>query len=104
VNVSQLHSGSPFWPQSKTGVIGVALAALFLIVLGLNLLVANTGDPNGVLAFATFVAALGALAGLILSAIAIVRRQERSLLVFLPLVIGVLVVAFLAVEIFVGHD
>ena len=92
------------WPHSKAGAMSVALAALFLVVLGLNLWTSDEGDQNGLLVFATFLTALGALAALILSAVAIVRRHERSLLVFLPLVIGVLVVAFLAVEILIEHD
>ena len=54
--------------------------------------------------FATFLTALGALAGLVLAAVAIARRHARSLVVFLPLVVGVLVFAFIAVEVVVGHD
>jgi hypothetical protein len=84
--------------------MSVALAALFLVVLGLNLWTASGGDQNGGLVFATFLAALGALAALILSAVAIVRRHERSLLVWLPFIIGVLVLGFFAVEVFIGHD
>ena len=78
--------------------------ALFLVVFGLNLWTASGSEQNGFLVFATFLAGLGALAGLVLSAVAIVRQHERSLWVFLPLAVGILVSAFLAVEIFVGHD
>ena len=92
------------WPHSKAGTTSVALAALFLVVLGLNLWTSDEGDQNGPLVFATFLAGLGALAALILSAVAIVRRHERSLLVFLPLVTGVSVLAFFVVEILVGHN
>jgi hypothetical protein len=88
------------WPHSRVGAVSVALAVLFLAVLGLNLGTSGSNDQNGILVFATFLTALGALAGMILSIIAIVRRHERSLLVFLPMVIGVLVVVFFAVEIF----
>jgi ABC-type transport system involved in cytochrome c biogenesis permease subunit len=65
---------------------------------------ASGGYQNGFLVFLTFLAALGMLAGLILSTVAIVRQRERSLLVYLPLVVGVLALAFLTVEIVVGHD
>lgn len=83
--------------------LGAALAALFVVVLGLNLIVASAGEQNGLLVFATFLAAAGALAGLVISTVAIVHRRDRSLLVFAPLAIGALVVVFLIVEIFVGH-
>ena len=104
MNVSRPHFSFLSWPRSKAGVSSVALAALFLVVLGLNMWASDGGEQNGFLVFATFLAALGVLAALILSAVAIVRQHERSLLVFLPLVIGVLVFAFFAVEIFVGYD
>ena len=104
MNVPEHEAGCLSWPHSKPGAIGVALAVLFLVVFGLNLWTARGGEQNGGLVFATFLTALGALAGLVLSAVAIMRRHERSLLVFLPLVVGVLVFAFIAVEIVVGHD
>ena len=104
MNASQSHVSVLSWPHSKPGAISIALAALFLVVLGLNLWTAADGAQHPGLVFATFLAGLGALAGLILSAVAIVRQHERSLLIYLPLVIGVLVVAFLAVDILAGHD
>jgi hypothetical protein len=91
------------WPHSKIGRTAVALALLFVAVFGLNLWTSDNGQ-NGFLVVATAATAVGALAALILTAYAIARHHERSLLVVFPLVIGVLVVAFLAVEILVGHD
>lgn len=104
MNVSRPHFSVRSRPHSTAGIVGVALAALFLVVLGLNLWTASGGEQNGFLVVATFLTGLSALAGLVLSAVAIVRRHERSLLVVLALVVGVLVFAFLAAEIFVGHD
>lgn len=104
MNVLRPHSSVLSWPHSKAGTVGAALAVLFLVVLGLNLGMSGGGDQNGFLVFATFLAAIGALRGLVLSAVAIVRQHERSVLVFLPLVIGVSVFAFFAIDIFVGHD
>jgi uncharacterized membrane protein len=104
MHVSQSQSGFHVWPQSKLGAIGVALTVLFLVILGLNLWTSGDGDQNSSLVFATFLGALCALAGLFFVAVAIIRLHERSLLAFLPVVIGVLVIAFIAVEIFVGHD
>ncbi len=104
MNVSRPRSGFLSWPHSKAGAMSVVPAVLFLVVLGLNLGTSDGGDQNGFLAFATFLTAVGALAGLILAAVAIVRRHERSLVVLLPLMVGVMIFTFLAVEIFVGHD
>ncbi len=104
MNDSLPHTGLLSWPRGKAGTTAVALAVLFLVVLGLNLWTSSGGDQNGFLVFATFLAAIGALASLILSAVAIVRQHERSVLVYLPLVIGVLVFVFFAIDIFVGHD
>lgn len=103
MNGSQSHVTLLTWPHSRAGTIGVALTALFLVVLGINLWASGDGDQNGFLVFATFITALGALAGLVLSVVAILRQHERSLLVWLPLVVGVLVVAFLAIDIIAGH-
>jgi hypothetical protein len=104
IDAPRPHARFLSWPHSRAGRTAAALATLFLIVLGLNLWTASDGHQNGLFVFATFVTAMGALAALVLSAVAIVRHHERSLLVLLPLAIGVLVFAFLAVEIVVGHD
>jgi Ni,Fe-hydrogenase I cytochrome b subunit len=104
MNTPQSHSSFLSWPHTKAGVFGVALTALFLVVTGLNLWTTSADQRNALLVFATFLAALGAVAGLILSTIAILRQHERSLLVYLSLLVGVAVVAFLAVETLTGHD
>jgi len=104
VNDSRTLSGMRLWPRSIAGRAGVALTALFLVVLGVNLLTANGSGQNEPLVFATFLAALGAVASLILSVVAIVRQRERALLVFLPVVVGALVSVFLIIEVLSGHD
>jgi hypothetical protein len=103
MDAPQSHVSVFSWPHSKTGALAVTLTALFLVVTGLNLWAADDDQQNAFLVFATFVTALGAVAGLILSAVVIVRQHERSLLVFLSLLAGVAVIAFLAVELFAGH-
>lgn len=90
-------------PQSPAGLISIVLALLFLVVVGLNLWTSG-GEQHGGLVFATVLAGLGALAGVVFSIVAIVRQHERSLLVLLPLALGAAVVAFFAVEIVIGHD
>ncbi len=102
MNDSRTLSGMQLWPQRSAGRIGVVLSALFLAVLGLNVLTANGGEGNESLVLATFLTALGALAGLVLSGVAIVRQRERALLVFLPVVVGVLVALFLIIEVVAG--
>jgi hypothetical protein len=104
MNASQPSVSVFSWPHSKIGELAVVLTALFLLVTSLNLWTAADDQQNALLVFATFLTALGAVASSIVSAVAIVRQHERSLLVYLSLLAGVAVIIFLAIEVFVGHD
>ncbi len=91
-----------------TGVLGGAMAE-GLASAGANVAVLGRNEARGQARVQAIYGSIsfgagGMVGGLILSLVALVRQHERSLLVLLPLVVGVLVVAFLVIEIFAGHD
>ena len=90
-------------PPSKAGTIAGVLTTLFLIVFGLNLLVAAVGEQSPGLTFATAIAAPAALLGAVIAGIRIVRHGERSILEFLSVTVAVLVLLFIAVEVAFGN-
>jgi hypothetical protein len=82
-------------PKTRLGRWAVALAiAMVVLVLGWRLM-----GPLG--AFPAFVCGLG---GGIVALVAIFRRHERALTVFLALVPLLFVVLFVLAELLIGHD
>jgi hypothetical protein len=90
-------------PRTRLGVWAVRLLIAFA-ALFLTLCVLVAAGQRGVwlvsLVIPLFLS--GLLAGAT-GAVAVVRRGERSVLVFLPLVVGILIAIFLLGEL-VGHD
>jgi hypothetical protein len=99
-----------FWslPSSRPGRVSVALGALFLVLFAINaavLMRATTAYPwQQVLlpAYGLMMLLAGLGAG-ILALVAIARHGERSSLVWLTLLPGLLVLALLVGEILVPH-
>ena len=90
-------------PSTRLGLWAVrlliAFAALFVT---LSALVAAGQRGVWLVSFVIPLFLSGALAGAT-AAVAIVRRGERAVLVFLPLIIGIFVAIFLVGEL-IGHD
>ena len=92
------------WPRSRAGVI-----AAWLGLLSAGLLVANSftntdGSQSGLIMLESLLMIVASPVSLVAALIAIVRHHERSLFVWIPILVGALFLAFVAIEIFVGHD
>ena len=90
-------------PRTRLGAWAVRLLmafAAFFVTLSTLVAVGQRGVWLVSLVIPLFLA--GLLAGAT-AVVAIVRRGERSVLVFLPLIVGILIVIFLLGEL-VGHD
>jgi hypothetical protein len=97
-------------PRTRLGVWALALlaafGAFFILLMGLAASGQEGGDEfsdNLWLALPALGAGLSAVLAGVTAAVAVARRGERSLLVFLPLVVGSLVAIFLLGEL-VGHE
>ena len=77
----------------------IAFAALFLTLCAL----VAAGQAGPWLAVFMIPLGLSAAGAAATAAVAVVRRGERSVLVFLPLVVGILIAFFLVGEL-IGHD
>lgn len=83
------------WPQSRSGQWSAGLSIAFIVLIMLKMM--------GALPFPTFaVAALG-LAGFIAGIAAIIGKKERAILVFLPILVGLLIISWTVAEIVYPH-
>lgn len=85
------------------------MIAAWLGLLSAGLLVANVftatdGSQSGLIMLESLLMIVASPVSLVAALIAIVRHRERSLFVWIPVVVGALFLAFVGVEIFVGHD
>jgi hypothetical protein len=99
------------FPSTRSGKwsVRVALGAIAIAVLSSLVLQLREGEDGfGVwyaigLVFAIGQVAAG-IAAFVLALIAIFRRNERSVLCLLPVLIGSFWLLFIAAEIFIGHE
>jgi flagellar biosynthesis protein FliQ len=97
-------------PRTRLGFWAVGLLAAFAAFFILLISLAASGQEGGEefsdnlwLALPGLAAGLSAVLGGVTAAVAVVRRGERSVLVFLPLIVGIFVAIFLLGEL-VGHE
>ena len=97
-------------PRTRLGFWAVGLLAAFAACFILLISLAAAGQTGGDelsdnlwLALPGLGAGLSAVLAGVTAAVAVVRRGERSALVFLPLIVGIFVAIFLVGEL-VGHD
>ena len=90
-------------PRTRLGLWAVRLLVAFTaLFLTISALVASGQRGVWLVSLVIPLFLFGVLAGAT-AAVAIVRRGERSVLVFLPLIVGVLIAIFLLGEL-VGHE
>lgn len=108
-------SPPPLWrqiigfPSTRWGSWSVYLAIAFILLLGIFYALVASGQKGGatffsnpLLAFSVLLAAVAALVGGATASTAIVWKRERSLLVFVVLLLGLFVLVFVLGEI-AGH-
>lgn len=84
-----------FLPKTKIGIWSVVIGVAFILLIWMKIQFS--------LPVPTFaIAALG-LAGFILSLIAIFRNQDRAILNFLPVLVGLVIVLWFAAELIFPH-
>ena len=82
-------------PRDKQGIWSAALTAAFIVLIALKI--------RGAMPLSTFaIAALG-LAGFFLGIYAVVDRQNRSILTFLSVPTGLLIIVWIVAEIIFTH-
>lgn len=84
-----------FLPKTKTGLWGVILTAVFAILMAIKI-VAFLPIPTPALAV------LGVI-GFVVSIIAVVKAKDRSILIFVSLLVGLLLTIFIAGEFIFPH-
>ena len=97
-------------PETPAGWQSIGLAGAFVTCFALSVALVAAGQRGGdsffdnpLLAVTMLMAGTAAIAGGITAGVAIVRNRERSLLVVVVLLLGLLVSAFVLGEVFVPH-
>jgi hypothetical protein len=97
-------------PKTTLGKWSLGLSVSFFVSLGLLMLMAATGQEGGekftdnlLLAIPAFLAAVSAVGAFSTGIVGIIRKKERSILVFAATIIGLLVLLFLVGEFTTPH-
>ena len=95
------------FPRTKPGIWSIGLMLSFFVLFGIFLALVASGQPGGATFFSNpllsipmLLAAGSAIIGGVMAAVAIFARNERSLLVFLVLLMGLFVLIFVLGELF----
>jgi hypothetical protein len=96
------------WPSTRPGWWAVRLAVTFMVlwIISSTLLLRSTGLAPWwqiVLPFYGIFMMLCGLAGGIVGLLAVIRRHERSWLVWLAILVGLFVIVFILAEILIPH-
>jgi uncharacterized membrane protein len=92
------------WPQARAGVIAAWLGLLSVVMLVANFFTATDGSQAGLIMLESLLMIVASPISLVAALIAMVRHHERSLFLWIPVLVGALFLAFVGVEIFVGHE
>jgi len=84
-----------FLPKTKLGKWAVGLSIVFIILI--------LAKMQGSIPIPTFAIAAFGLAGFILSIVAIFKSKDRSILNLLPLLVGLLILLWIAAELIFPH-
>ena len=84
------------WPKAKVGKYAVCFTLLFIILMILKFFTYSIPLPTPV------IVGLGVL-GFILGAISMIKSKDRSLITLLSIIIGLLVILWMAGEILFPH-
>ena len=84
-----------FLPKTTLGKWSVGLSILFIILIWLKI--------QGSMPLPTFAIAVFGLAGFILSIVAIFKNKDRSILNLLPLLVGLIILLWIAAELIFPH-
>ena len=97
-------------PKTKAGKWAVSMAGAFIVLLLVFYGIVISGQRGGetyfsnlALAIPITLAGVCAVAGLVVGLIAVIRKRERSGLVYVAIVIGALVTLWTAAEIIFPH-
>ena len=97
------RAGIHLTPRTRPGVWAVRLLIAFAVFFILLISLVAAGQRGVWLVSLVIPLFLAGVLAAATAAIAVVRRGERSLLVFLPLIVGLLIAFFLVGEL-IGHD
>lgn len=96
-------------PQTSYGKKALIVFGLFIVMILVSNIIVQLQEPDidGISRLITIVTGLigivSAFTGLALSVLALTKQKERAILVFLPLLIGLLMLIFIIGEVTVPH-
>lgn len=92
------------WPRTRYGVISAWLGLIALGLVTANWFTATDGSQAGLLQMEAILLILVSPAALITAFIAAFRDHERSLFVWIPIIVGSLFLTFVVIELTFPHD
>jgi len=91
-------------PRTSAGWWSLGVAAGFILLFAMSVFLVQVADHTGIgVALTLFPAGVAAVLAGAMGVFAIVRRSERSVIVFLPVIVGLLVAWFVIGEIVSPH-
>lgn len=92
------------WPKTRAGMVAAWLGLLTAALVIASFFTATYGSQAGLVQLESLLMIVAAPVSIVAALIAILRHHERSIFLWIPLFVGALFLAFVGVEIFVGHD
>ena len=97
-------------PKTSLGKLSIGLIIAFFLLLILTMFIVSTGQTGGETIFDNLFisipmisAAISAIASFFIGIISIIKKKERSIIVYISILIGLLVLWFVIGEILVPH-
>ena len=101
---------TPFLPKTKFGKYSVYLIISFFVFLGLFFLLVNLGERGGDTFFSNLkltipmlIAGFSGVGSFVTGIISVFKNKERSILVFLCVILGFLILLFILAEVLFSH-
>lgn len=91
------------WPRTRAGVIAASLGLLSVVLVLANLVTPTDGSQSGLLQLEAILMIVTAPLMLIAAVIAAFRDHERSIFVWIPIVVGTLFLLFVFIELTFPH-
>lgn len=99
-----LHASSFLsWPRTRAGVIAAWLGVLGVVLVIANVFTETDGSQAGLLQMEALLMIVSSPVALIAAVIAAFRDHERSIFVWIPIVVGSLFLLFMFIELTFPH-
>lgn len=92
------------WPNTRAGIVAAWLGLISLALVVANLFTATDGSQAGLIQMEALLMIVTAPAALIAAVVAAFRDHERSIFVWIPIVVGTLFLAFMFIELTFPHE